>query len=250
MASPTPKKRSWLRWVIGGVVVALVLLVGGPFVYIHFIQDDPPPKLSLSDLPTPSTTTGSGTNSSTTAAGNGATGTPAALSGTYTIGSGSRAGYRVKETLLGQDTRAVGRTSDVTGTMTIAENKVTKASFSVDMTTVASDKGGRDGQFQGRIMNTSEFPTATFELTTPIDLAPVPAEGVVAKYAATGKLMLHGTTKTVTIPLETKRVGDVIQVQGILSINFPDYGIDNPSGGPASVGDVGQMEFLLQLQPS
>ena len=68
-------------------------------------------------------------------------------------------------------------------------------------------------------------------------------------YSATGKLTLHGTTKTVTIPLKTQRTGDVIQVQGILSITFPDYGIDNPSGGPASVGDVGQMEFVLQLQP-
>ena len=79
----------------------------------------------------------------------------------------------------------------------------------------------------------------------------MPKESVVAKYSATGKLTLHGTTKTVTIPLETKQTGNVIQVQGILSIpNFPDYGIDNPSGGPAGVGDVGQMEFLLQLQKS
>ena len=35
-----------------------------------------------------------------------------------------------------------------------------------------------------------------------------------------------------------------------LSVNFPDYNIDNPSGGPASVGNVGQMEFVLELAPS
>ena len=237
MASPTPKRRSWLRWVIGGVVVALVLVVGGPFVYIHFIEGDAPAKLSLSDTTTPSTAAGSGA-------------TTAPLAGTWQIGSGSTAGYRVEETLFGQHATAVGRTNDVTGTMTIAGTTVTKASFSVDMTTVTSGKDGRDNQFQGRIMNTSEFPIATFALTEPIALAPVPKAGVTKSYSATGKLTLHGTTKTVTIPLNTKRTGNVIQVQGILAVHFPDYGIDNPSGGPASVGDDGQMEFVLQLQPA
>ena len=245
MTTTTPRKRSWLKWVIGGVVVVLVLVVGGPFVYIHFIEGDPPPKLSLSTTTTPTTTAGSATGTTT-----GATGASAPLAGTWKVGTGSTAGYRVKEDLFGQHATAVGRTNSVTGSMTIAGTTVTKASFSVDMTTVSSDRSQRDGQFQGRIMDTSQYPTATFELTKPIDLAPVPKDGTIKTYPATGKLTLHGTTKTVTIPLNTKRVGDVIQVQGILSINFPDYNIDNPSGGPASVGNVGQMEFLLQLQRS
>ena len=237
MPSPTPKKRSFVRWIIGGVVVVLLLVVGGPFVYIHFIEGDPPAKLSLSTTTTPTTV-------------GGATTTAAPLAGTWKIGSGSTAGYRVKEDLFGQHSTAVGRTNSVTGTMTITGTTVNKASFSVDMTSVTSDKSQRDGYFQGRIMDTSQYPTATFELTTPIDLAPVPKDGTIKTYPATGKLTLHGTTKTVTIPLNTKRTGNVIQVQGILSINFPDYNIDNPSGGPATVGDVGQMEFVLQLQPS
>jgi len=136
MASATPKKRSWLRWVIGGVVVVLVLVVGGPFVYIHFIQSDPPAKLSLSTTTTPSTTAGSAGSTSASTAG-------APLAGTWKVGSGSTAGYRVKEVLFGQSTTAVGRTSDVTGTMTIAGTTVSNASFSVDMTTVESDQNGR-----------------------------------------------------------------------------------------------------------
>src|SRR5207245_8018812 len=107
----------------------------------------------------------------------------------------------------------------------------------------------RDGQFRGRIMDTSEFPTATFALADPIDLAPVPKDGVVAKYSAGGKLTLHGTTRTVTIPITARRTGNVIAVQGILTLAFSDYGIDDPSGGPASVGDSGQLEFVIQLQP-
>jgi polyisoprenoid-binding protein YceI len=235
MPSSSPQKRSWLRWVVGGVVVVLVLIVGGPFVYIHFIEGPAPAKLSLSTATTPPTAAKSAT---------------APLAGTWKIGSGSTAGYRVKEKLFGQTADAVGRTSGVTGSMTIAGTSVAKGSFTVDMTTVTSDKSQRNDQFQGRIMDTTDYPTAKFLLTSPINLAPIPKDGVIKSYSATGKLTLHGTTKTVTIPLTTKRTGNVIQVQGILTITFADYGVNNPSGGPASVGNSGQMEFLLQLQPS
>jgi len=142
--------------------------------------------------------------------------------------------------------------------MTIAGTKVTKANISVDMTSVktvgnrldSAFADRRDGQFNGRIMDTAQFPTATFALTQPIDLAPLPKQGVVKNYSATGKLMVHGTTKTVTIPLTAKRIGNVIAVQGITTVTFSDYGIANPSGGPASVGNSGQLEFVVQLQPA
>ena len=51
-----------------------------------------------------------------------------------------------------------------------------------------------------------------------------------------------------TIPLNAKREGNVIQVQGILAVTTPDYGIDNPSGGPTRRRQRQQMEFVLQLQ--
>jgi polyisoprenoid-binding protein YceI len=223
------------RWIIGIVVVALLVVVGGPFVYFHFIQKDPPPKLSISTATVPSTAAGT---------------VRAPLAGTWKIGSGSVVRYRVKETLFGQSGTAVGQTNSVTGSMTITGTKVTAASFTVDMTTVSSDRSQRDGQFQGRIMDTASFPTAKYTLTDAIDLAPVPADGAQKAYSAKGKLELHGTTNDVTLTLNTKRTGNVIQVQGAPVITFSDYNIDNPSGGPASVGDSGTLEFLLQLQPS
>jgi polyisoprenoid-binding protein YceI len=234
-SSPPPKRRSWLRWVVGGIVVVVVLVVVGPFVYIHFIEGPAPKKLSLTTTTEPKTAS---------------TGTSTPLAGTWKIGTGSVAGYRVKENLFGQSNTAVGRTNGVTGSMTIAGTTVTKAAFTVDMTSVKSDRSIRDDQFQGRIMDTATYPTATFALTSPISLAPVPKDGVIKNYSATGNLTLHGTTKSVTIPLTAKRTDNVIAVQGILPITFSDYHVDNPSGGPASVGNVGQMEFVLQLQPS
>jgi polyisoprenoid-binding protein YceI len=134
--------------------------------------------------------------------------------------------------------------------MTIAGTTVTAAAFTVDMTTFHSDSNQRDGQFHGRIMDTAQFPTATFTLSKPIELAPVPAVGVVKTYAATGTLTMHGTTNTVTLNVEAKRSGNSIVVSGRQPITFADYGIDNPSGGPASVGDSGTLEFLLQFTPA
>ncbi len=82
-----------------------------------------------------------------------------AVSGSWTAGSGSQAGYRVNEVLLGQNTTAVGRTSSVTGTLTLAGSTATAASFRVPMATVHSDKSQRDGQFDGRIMDVARYPT-------------------------------------------------------------------------------------------
>jgi polyisoprenoid-binding protein YceI len=230
---PANRTKPWRRRVIGAVVIVGVLGVGGPFVYLQLIQDKAPAPLSLSTATTPTA---------------GSTAKTASLAGTWKVGAGSIGGYRVKETLLGQSATAAGRTSAVTGQITIAGTTVAKAQFSVDMTSVKTDNSRRDDQFQGRIMETSTYPTATFALTAPINLAPVPKDGVVKKYAATGTFILHGTTKTVTFTLSTKRTGNVIQVQGSLPIKFSDYNINNPSAGPASVGNTGTMEFLLHLQ--
>jgi polyisoprenoid-binding protein YceI len=226
--------RGWKRWALVVGVVAVVLLVGGPFVYFHFIQGPAPAPLSINDTPS---TVASGTPSTALSS----------LDGTWKVASGSLVRYRVKETLFGQSATAVGGTSSVSGQFTFAGTKIPTASFSVDMTSVSSDRSQRDGQFQGRIMDTADFPTATFVLTSPIDLGRVPANGVVITPKATGKLTLHGTTKTVTIALTTERTGNVVKVNGSVPITFSDYNINNPSGGPASVGNTGTLEFLLVL---
>jgi polyisoprenoid-binding protein YceI len=233
--APAGKPRKWLRWTVVGVVTVLVIVVGGPFVYFQFIEGDPPKPLSLDTTPT-----------STLPAGE--TGAP--LAGTWRITSPSVVRYRVKETLFGQSNTAVGTTNAVTGSILIASTNVTTGSFTADMTKVTSDSGNRDNQFQGRIMDTANFPTATFALTKPIALGAEPKDGVQKVYTASGKLTLHGTTKDITFPVNARRTGDVIAVHGNVPVTFSDYGIDNPSGGPASVGDTGQMEFVLQFIPS
>ena len=234
MATPAGKSRSWKRWLVVGVVAVLVIVVGGPFVYFQFIEGDPPPPLSLDTTPTSALPAGDKL---------------APLAGPWKIARTSVVRYRVEETLFGQHNTAVGKTNAVTGSMTIAGTKVTAASFSVDMTTISSGQAQRDGQFQGRIMDTADFPTGTFQLTNPIELGTPAKDGAQKTYSAVGTLTLHGTPKTVTITLNARRTANVIAVQGNVPVTFSDYGIDNPSGGPASVGDTGQMEFVLEFKP-
>src|SRR5262249_5126243 len=174
------------RWIIGIVVGAVLVIVVGPFVYFHFIEGKAPPKLSLANTPVP-----------TTAAGE----KRAALAGTWKAASGSVVRYRVHEVLFGQSNTAVGSTNAVTGEMTISGTRVTDAKFTVDMTTFHSSEGLRDNQFQGRIMNTGQFPTSVFTLTKPIELSPIPKKGVITKYPATGTLQMHGTTNNVSVTI-------------------------------------------------
>ena len=104
------RKWSWKRWTLIGVAAAVVLFVGGPFVYIHFIQGPAPAPLTLG------TPTSGGRRRTTRRR---AAGDPAA-DGTWTAGGDSVVGYRIQETIFGQSNVAVGRTGAVTGTLTIA----------------------------------------------------------------------------------------------------------------------------------
>ena len=99
-------------------------------------------------------------------------------------------------------------------------------------------------------MNVTRYPTATFKLTQPIDLGTLPADGLTVTVPATGELTLHGTTKTVTTNVTAKRTGGTIEVNGTIPVVFADYGIPNPSFGPANTEDHGEIEFLVAFTKS
>jgi polyisoprenoid-binding protein YceI len=227
------RRHRWLLIVLGVVVLAPVV---GTFVYLNVLRDDPPERLSLDDV---TTTTGDVSTTLEDA--------PAGIAGTWSVGEGSVVGYRVSEQLFGQAAEAVGRSEGVTGELTIDGTTVTDASFEVDMTTFESDESRRDGQFEGRIMEVDKFPTARFVLTEPIELGAAPADGATVDVDAVGDLTLHGVTRPVTIALAARLDGPTIAVGGSVTITFADYEIDDPSGGPASVGGDGELEVLLVL---
>jgi polyisoprenoid-binding protein YceI len=243
-AMPFTRPRHWVRWLLAAIAGLVILAAAGPFIYIHFFNGSAPAALSLSPASTPASTSGS--TASGTPASSAAAGTAGSAGGTWTAGPGSVVGYRVNEVLLGQSATAVGRTASVTGHLTITGTTVSAAAFSVPMATVHSDKSQRDAQFDGRIMDVSRYPAGTFTLTSPIDLAPLPAAGVIKQYAAHGDLTLHGTTRAVTFTLTAERKGSQIEVAGDIPVLFANYNIQNPSfAGFVTTQDHGLLEFLL-----
>jgi polyisoprenoid-binding protein YceI len=234
------KRRRLIVAVVSVIAVIVLAAVLGPYIYIHFIEGPAPAKLELPSSSAPTTTSkGPATTSSSSSS---------SLDGTWNVGSGSQAGYRVQEVLVGQNATAVGRTSKVWGSMTISGSTVTKGSFMVDMASVVSDQSQRNARFDGPIMDVNQFPTATLTLSAPIDLGTIPADGVVEHYNAVGDLDMHGVTKSVSFPVTAERVGSGIDVLADLPITFSEWNIANPSiGGFVTTANSGTLEVLLHL---
>ena len=225
--------KSIVRKVVAALIVLALLAVAGPWVYINLIKDDAPDALSLE----PAVTTTAGEVQQPTNA----------TDGEWAVVADSVVGYRVKEILFGQDTEGVGRTSDVTGSLVIANNEVTSAEFSVDMTTIKSDSSRRDRQVNNRILDTATFPTATFALNEPIALTPEALAGSDFTANTTGTLTLRGITKTVPVALTARLVDNVIEVNGSIEIVFAEWQIPDPSVSAIVVEDRGLLEFLIRF---
>lgn len=238
-------------------IVAIVLVAAGGLWYL-FLRPSGPAPVSLATPPPAATSAPAATDTPAAATAGGGAPSTEGLDGSWTVDpsvgsiddfSSSFVGYRVKETLASIGaTEAVGRTPDVSGSITLAGSTITAAEFTADLTTLKSDNDRRDGQLQRQALETGQFPTATFTLTEPIDLGAAPADGATLEATATGDLTLHGVTKSVEIPLQARLAGDVITVAGSLPIVFADFGIAKPESMMVlSVEDQGTMEVQLQL---
>jgi polyisoprenoid-binding protein YceI len=231
--------------------LAVVLLGAGGIWW--FLRDDAPAEVSL-DAATESVagagTTGDGANP--TASGTGAEGTWTVDTATgdfdYESATGTFAGFRIEEELTGiGSTTAVGRTGDVTGSITIEGSTLTAAELQVELTTITTNDGRRDDRVQ-EALETGTYPTATFTLTEPIDLGDAATTGETVSVVATGDLTIHGETRQVEIPIDAQLVDDTIVLVASTDIVFSDFGVDVPDSPIVlSVDDQGVLEVQLLL---
>lgn len=242
-------QKHWKKIVIG-VIALVVLVLGASFIYAKFINQAQE-EFTGEDVKDRLTTTvaADGTETSGTDSGSSSPSTAATavggVDGEWNISTGSEVGYRVDESINGFDTTANGRTEAITGVFTIDGTVVSAGNFTVDMTTFKSDESRRDGQFNGRIMDVANFPTATFVLTAPIDFQQVPTDGSTITATATGDLTLRGTTKSVTFEVEATFANGRVGVLGKIPVVFAEFGIPNPSIATITTEDNGLLEFVL-----
>jgi polyisoprenoid-binding protein YceI len=146
------------------------------------------------------------------------------------------------------------RTPAVTGSLTLSGTQVSKVSVKVDLTRLESKDdqppgvpgvGNRLNSLRFAGLELSQFPDATFALSSPITLSAAPKVGETVSSSAKGKLTLHGVTKEVTIPIKARWNGSIIDVNGSLPIQLADYSITPPERPFVSVTDHGTMEFDL-----
>jgi polyisoprenoid-binding protein YceI len=238
-------------WLLGGLAALAVVVFGGAWLYIHVIEGPAPAPLSLKSAASSSTAASAPAGMQSAGSVSAEAGSATAVAGTWHVASGSVVGYRVNEVLAGQNNVAVGRTGDISGSLTIRGGAITAASFSVPMDTIKSDESERDAQFNGRIMETSVYPTGTLTLAAPIALGSLPADGVIRTYHATANLSLHGHTRRVTFALQAERTTTGIEVSGSIPVLFANWDIGNPSfAGFVTTQNHGLLEFLIKFSRS
>lgn len=215
----------WWRWAAAAVLAGILALCT---VSVWFIVAQPSP----APLRLPSTR---------------AAAPSGPLNGTWSIASGSVAGFRVRASALGIGTDIVGRTGAVTGTIAVARNWAIGAKLTIGLAGLRV--AGKAEPQLAASLRTRQYPTATFSLTRVTTLGPAFASGAVITRQAFGFLSLNGTSCAVTVTFTARRDGSALQVAGSMPVDLGYWGIQEPAGAGilGSMADSGVAEFRLVL---
>ena len=152
------------RGAIGILAVVVVVAVGAIGAYLYFFS-------GLRSAPRPLALASPTASASPSAAA----GQSGALAGTWSVGQGSLAGYRVREQFVGQSSphEAVARTSTVSGGLTVQQSSGALQASNINFTAqlsglqsvdqVAGYNVSQRDRFVSRSLDVQQFPDATFK---------------------------------------------------------------------------------------
>lgn len=231
VVEPSTHRRSRrVRRLVAGAAIAP--LAGIAATYGLFFTPDSPANLQLSSRP------------AGTALG--------VRTGEWSIGSGSVAGYRVREKLLRlpASNDAVGRTAAITGRFQLEADgaglRVARGmQMVVDVTRLESDDARRDDHMRTMAIETGRFPTATFVSTEDLVLPASVVAGGRADAAVRGDMTVHGVTRPVTIPVQAQQGGGRIEVVGAFSFGWDLFDMKQPNLSYVTVESDPTLEFQL-----
>ena len=227
---PAEHRRRWITRTLLAVVVVVVVVTGGSWVFAQVRATPQPAPLVLS---TP------------TAVPSNDPDVPLDLDGVWKVSEGSQAGYRIGET-RGESAQVVGRTEDVTGSVTITGTDLTATTVVVQTATIATDQASRDAFFR-RALDTSTYPEARFEFAGSIDVAALSSATEPVAVEVPGTLTIRDTSLEVTASLQVQRTESGLEAVGDIGIGLSDLGIIAPTGTFVTIDDLGSVEFRIDL---
>jgi polyisoprenoid-binding protein YceI len=171
------------------------------------------------------------------------------LSGEWDIADGSTAGYSVEATVNGSALPVTGTTRKVDGSATVRDAVLQRATIVVDVASITTDNATRDEYFRGPALDTDDYPTASFTLSSPVALSDQLLDGNPVTVAASGVLSLHGVTRDVDVSLTAELEDGSLVLSGSVPISFDDYDIAAIDLGFVTVADAGSINFMLAVEP-
>jgi len=146
----------------------------------------------------------------------------------------TEASYEVQEQFLSRQlpNKAVGKTNAVTGEFQFSTDgqpsgKVTK--ITVDLRTLASDKGMRDRRIHTEWLESDKYPFAEFTSTETQGVPASYTEGQEISFKLVGDLTIREVTHPVTFDVIGTLAGDTVTGTATTQILMKDFGFDPPS---------------------
>ena len=122
------------------------------------------------------------------------------------------------------------------GTVQSSDGTISEISIEIPVKSLESGKGGMDKNAY-KALNEDDYPTIKFSSTE------------VSSSKIKGHLIINGKSKTVSIPVSTKKSGQNIEISGKYKINMTHYGVEPPTAlmGTIKTGEEVTINFNFQV---